>query len=172
MPRNIEIKARVPDPSALRARAIALATGGPEIIEQTDTFFTVQRGRLKVRAFADGTGELIAYERADDEGPKTSSYVRAVSPDSSACVSALRAVLPVRGEVVKRRELIMIGRTRVHLDQVEGLGAFVELEVVLRNDESEEAGEREARELMSALGIDAGALVSGAYIDLLEKPRS
>ena len=89
-------------------------------------------------------------------------------PDAQQLVQALGAVLPVRGRVVKRRELLLAGRTRIHLDQVEHLGSFVELEVVLREDENAAAGEREARELLDALGIPFDALVSEAYIDLLE----
>jgi predicted adenylyl cyclase CyaB len=77
--------------------------------------------------------------------------------------------VPVRGRVVKRRELVIVGRTRVHLDEVEGLGAFVELEVVLGEGEPVDAGTREAHELMDRLGIPRDSLVPGAYIDLLER---
>jgi predicted adenylyl cyclase CyaB len=77
--------------------------------------------------------------------------------------------LPVRGVVVKRREVIIVGRTRIHLDEVRHLGSFLELEVVLRDDEPAEAGEREARRLLETLGIATSSLISGAYIDLLER---
>ncbi len=169
MARNVEIKARVPDLGAIRSRAISLATARPRIIEQTDVFFVVPSGRLKVRAFRDGTGELIAYDRADQPGPKQSSFTRVVCPDARALVDALGRVLPVRGTVAKHRELFMVGRTRIHLDAVERLGTFVELEVVLAEGESVEAGIREAHELLGALGIPAAALIAGAYIDLLER---
>ncbi len=168
MARNIEVKARTGELAAVRARGAALPSGPAEIIDQIDTFFTVPSGRLKVRQFADGTGELIAYERPGRPGPKASTYTRVVCPDAQQLVQALGAVLPVRGRVVKRRELLLAGRTRIHLDQVEHLGSFVELEVVLREDENAAAGEREARELLDALGIPFDALVSEAYIDLLE----
>jgi len=169
MARNVEIKARVRDFDAVRRRASALAQAPPELISQIDAFFVVPAGRLKVRRFADGSGELIAYDRIDRPGPKQSSYVVASSADADALCDALSRALPVRGRVVKRRELFLVGRTRVHLDEVERLGTFVELEVVLRDGEPVEAGEREAHDLMRQLGIAEDSLVSSAYIDLLEQ---
>jgi len=169
MPRNVEIKARVPDLAAVRTRAVSLVSIPAELVSQVDTFFAVPRGRLKLREFADGAGELIVYERADRNGPKESDYVRVGCADPQALREALARALPVRGQVRKRREVFFAGRTRIHLDQVEGLGSFVELEVVLRAGESVEDGEREARDLMQKLAIPDGALVAAAYIDLLAK---
>jgi adenylate cyclase class IV len=169
MSTNIEIKASVPDLASTRAKAGSLASGPAEIIDQTDTFFVVSQGRLKVRTFADGSGELIAYERADDQGPKQSTYTRVECRDATALSAALARVLPVRGIVVKRREVFLSGRTRIHLDVVENLGSFVELEVVLAADESPENGQQEARDLIASLQIPATALVPEAYIDLLER---
>jgi predicted adenylyl cyclase CyaB len=80
----------------------------------------------------------------------------------------MACVLPVRGVVVKHREVFLVGRTRIHLDRVENLGSFVELEVVLADGESLEAGRDEARELLTLLAIPEGDLVPDAYIDLLE----
>jgi len=89
MPRDFEIKARVDDLDDLAAREAAIATSGPTPIAQDDTFFPCPAGRLKLREFADGTGQLIFYQRADEEGPKTSFYV--LSPTDSP--ASLRAVL-------------------------------------------------------------------------------
>ncbi len=169
MPANIEIKARVSDPATLLAKARALTGDEPEIIMQTDTFFQAETGRLKVREFEDGTGELISYHRPDAEGPKTSSYAISRTADAGALRDVLAAVLPVRGVVRKKRLLFLTGRTRIHLDEVEGLGSFMELEVVLAGGDSQDGGEREAAELMGRLGITSGDLVSGAYIDLMEE---
>jgi predicted adenylyl cyclase CyaB len=169
MPANIEIKARLADPEALLETARKLATAPPEIIQQTDTFFQVSAGRLKVREFADGSGELIFYRRPDTEGPKTSDYAISRTSDGAALRQVLAAVLPVRGVVRKTRRLLMAGRTRIHLDQVEKLGSFLELEVVLDEGEDPARAEAEAADLMRRLGITSADLVSGAYIDLLEK---
>ena len=80
MARNIEIKARAADLEALAGIAAGLADGPPVRLEQTDTFFHVPRGRLKLREFGDGTGELIQYARADSAGPKPSDFVRSPVP--------------------------------------------------------------------------------------------
>ena len=170
--RNVEIKARVADPSALRARVAAAATAPPVIIGQRDTFFAVARGRLKLRRFDDGSGELIGYERDDTPGPKTSTYARSPCADADGMEAVLARALGVRGVVEKRRELFMIGRTRVHLDDVRGLGHFVELEVVLGASEPAADGEREAHALLATLGVPAAALLAPAYIDLLEREHA
>lgn len=170
--RNVEIKARVADPAALRARVASLATAPPVILGQRDTFFTVARGRLKLRRFDDGSGELIFYERDDTTGPKTSTYSKSPCPDATGMEALLARTLGVRGVVEKRRELFMIGRTRVHLDDVRGLGHFVELEVVLGASEPAADGEREARALLATLGVPAAALLAPAYIDLLEREHA
>jgi predicted adenylyl cyclase CyaB len=167
--RNIEVKCRVSNLTEVRAKALAIATTQVELVEQTDTFFVVPAGRLKVREFADGSGELISYDRPDQSGPKESAYTRVSCQDAKVLSQALRSVLPVRGVVVKRREVIIVGRTRIHLDEVRHLGSFLELEVVLRDDEPAEAGEREALRLLETLGIATSSLISGAYIDLLER---
>ncbi len=169
MPSNIEIKARVSDPEAILTRARKLTGAEPEIILQTDTFFHAETGRLKIREFADGTGELISYHRPDAEGPKTSSYGISPTPNARVLKGVLGAALPVRGVVIKKRLLFLAGRTRIHLDQVEGLGSFMELEVVLAEGDDTKGGEQEAADLMEKLGIKPEDLVSGAYIDLLEK---
>jgi predicted adenylyl cyclase CyaB len=169
MPANIEIKARVADPLALLAAAKNLTGAEPEIIIQTDTFYQVAEGRLKVRQFADGTGELIFYRRPDAEGPKTSDYAISRTGDGVALQALLTDALPVRGVVRKTRQLLLAGRTRIHLDEVENLGSFMELEVVLEDGEDPARGQTEADELMRTLGITPGDLVSGAYIDLLGK---
>jgi len=168
MASNVEVKVRCRDLNPVRAKAATLATSPPQDIEQRDTFFVVPSGRLKVREFRDGSGELIAYQRHNQLGPRESVYTRAASADARALVVALSRVLPVRGVVVKRRELFLVGRTRIHLDQVDGLGSFVELEVVLGDDPSVGGGVREAQELLATLDLERSALVAEAYIDLLE----
>lgn len=167
--RNVEIKARVADMDALRARARAAGAVETELIHQRDTFFPTARGRLKLRDFGDGRGELIQYERPDATGPKTSSYRLVATDDPAGLRAALTSALGVEIEVVKRRELWMHGRTRIHLDAVEGLGDFMELEVVLRAGEPVAAGEDEARTLCDRLAIAPGDRVRGAYADLLRE---
>lgn len=169
MPRNIEIKARITSVEALAEKAAVFADQGPIEIFQDDTFFECATGRLKLRAFSQGEGELIFYRRANQQGPKESFHLR--SPTSSP--ATLREVLTLAygqgGRVQKHRTLFLAGRTRIHLDRVAGLGDFLELEVVLENNEPTEVGISEAHELMERLGVDSSQLVEDAYVDLLAK---
>ncbi len=167
MPRNIEIKVRIERIEALLPRAQALADGAPELIEQDDTFFHAPHGRLKLRRFADGSGELIHYQRADAAATRASDYLRVPTADPGALHAALARALGVRGRVRKRRWLLLAGATRIHLDRAEGLGDFVELEVVLQPGQSDADGERTAAALMHALDLAEAPHIAGAYLDLI-----
>lgn len=168
MARNIEIKARIDSIEAVVPRAAAIATQGPERIEQDDTFFPCPNGRLKLRAFHAASGQLIFYARPDQAGPKESFYILSPTDSPDTLRDALTAAYGTGGRVRKVRTLFLVGRTRVHLDRVEGLGDFLELEVVLRDGEPAEAGVAEAHALMAQLGVAADALIDGAYVDLLK----
>jgi predicted adenylyl cyclase CyaB len=170
--RNIEIKAHIPSVAAVLELTAALADEGPTEIEQDDTFFECRTGRLKLRTFADGTGELIFYRRTDEHGPKESFYVRTPTAAPHSLREALALAYGVVGRVRKHRTLFIAGRTRIHLDVVEGLGSFLELEVVLREDESADAGVREAQALMQRLGVKPSELIDRAYVDLLADSES
>ena len=167
MARNVEIKARIDSVDALLARALPLADGPPERIEQDDTFFACANGRLKLRQFGDGRGELIHYERADADGPKLSDYVRVAATEPAALREALTRAHGQIGRVRKTRWLLLCGQTRIHLDHVEGLGDFLELEVVLRDEQGEADGQRIAGALMAQLGVEPAQCLAGAYVDLL-----
>lgn len=172
MARNVEVKARLHDRAGVEARARVLATAPVQDLQQDDSFFRCAQGRLKLRQFADGSAELIAYSRPDTEGPKTSTYLRTPVVDPEGLRAALTAACGLVGSVRKQRRLVLVGRTRVHLDHVEGLGDYLELEVVLQDGEPECDGADEAEALLTRLGIAAGDLVQGAYLDLLAAPGS
>ena len=93
----------------------------------------------------------------------------APTSDPKALLSILEATLGRIGVVKKVRTLYMVGQTRIHLDQVDGLGDFLELEVVLRADQSDEEGPDIASHLMRELGVDDTQLIAEAYIDLLHR---
>ena len=168
MASNVEIKARVTDPRAMRARMESFGTTAPDELVQIDTFYNVPTGRLKLRESADGTGELIYYQRADDPGPRVSNYFRASSSDPASLRDVLARSLGVRATVRKRRSVFLFGQTRIHLDQVEGLGSFIEFEVVLRDGQPVSDGERIATSLINAFSVRAAVLIPHAYVDLLE----
>jgi predicted adenylyl cyclase CyaB len=166
MPRNVEIKARAADFVRQMTLAAQVATQGPTVLHQRDTFFGVPHGRLKLRDFG-GTGELIQYERPDLAASKTSDYVVVPVGEPEPVRLALSRALGITVEVIKTRTLYLAGCTRIHFDEVEGLGQFIELEVVLREGEDDSAGQAEAADLMARLGIRQEDLVSCAYADLL-----
>jgi len=168
MPTNIEIKAHAQNFAEIRARAEALSDVPVQVIPQEDTFFYTPRGRLKLRQLAPNRAQLVYYERVDQSGPKRSDYMIFETNDPNGLKATLAMALGVRGVVKKTRYLYLVGQTRLHLDEVDGLGQFVELEVVLRPDQSERDGQAIAEDLMRKLGVQPGDLIEGAYMDLLE----
>lgn len=171
MPSNIEIKARARDFTGIRTRAEALADTPVEIIAQEDTFFAVPQGRLKLRVRNQDLAQLIYYERPDQGGPKRSDYQIFETGDAERLKLTLSRALGIRGIVRKTRYLYLVGQTRIHVDDVEGLGQFMELEVVLRPGQPDTDGQDIARDLMSKLGVAESDLLEGAYMDLLEQRR-
>lgn len=169
MARNIEIKARIDSVEALWPLVVDIADEGPVEIVQDDTFFPCANGRLKLRAFSDHDGQLIFYRRPDCAGPKPSSYLISPTASPDTLRQSLTLAYGESGRVRKQRTLFMLGRTRVHLDKVEGLGDFLELEVVLAEGEADETGISIAHELLAKLGINQNWLIEEAYVDLLAR---
>ena len=166
MARNVEIKARIDSIESILPKVTALADKGPIEILQDDTFFSCTNGRLKLRAFSSEKAELIFYRRTDERGPKESFYVLSPTTSPDTLRETLTLAYGQAGRVRKNRTLFLSGRTRIHLDRVEGLGEFLELEVVLADEEGIEAGEAVARDLMEKLGICQNQLIEGAYVDM------
>ena len=172
MPRNIEIKARIESVEALLPLVSSISERGPFEIVQDDTFFTSPSGRLKLRVFSPHEGELIFYQRPDQGGPKESRYSISKTTAPATLRELLSQALGEVGGVEKHRTLFLIGRTRIHLDRVKGLGDFLELEVVLGEHEAPQAGIDEAQKLMAKLGVKPSQLVHGAYLDLMPSEDS
>ena len=169
MPQNVEVKARIESVDALKPVAARIADDGPVEIAQDDTFFQCRSGRLKLRTFSSESGELIYYRRADERGPKESFYLRSQTSTPAILRDSLSLAYGEAGRVRKLRTLFIVGRTRIHLDVVETLGHFLELEVVLGSDESIEEGIAEANRVMELLGVQRSQLIEGAYVDLLSR---
>ncbi|QTN30476.1 class IV adenylate cyclase [Rhodoferax sp. AJA081-3] len=167
MPSNIEIKARIKSVEPLKQVAASLSGSDPVEILQDDTFFTCEAGRLKLRAFTDGTGVLIFYQRADEKDPKESFFTTAPTLAPDALRDTLSLAYGQSGRVKKHRTLFTAGRTRIHLDRVDGLGDYLELEVMLADGEAAESGHQEAYAVMASLGVQHSQLVASAYVDLL-----
>ena len=169
MPANIEIKAKVKNVEALKTKIESFYNIKPKEIFQVDTFFNIDKGRLKLRTFSKDKGELIFYKRSNSAGPKRSDYFIYKTDNPDELKKVLEISLGTRGIVRKRRLLYLVDKTRIHLDEVENLGSFLELEEVLSPDQKENEGKQAAEDIMNKLGINDKDLIELAYIDLLEK---
>ena len=169
--RNVEIKARIEDISTVAARALAIADRGPIEIFQEDIYFDYPEGRLKLRRLSGEEGELIFYTRADTATARESRYRILLTPDPDGVIKTMSARYGVIGHVRKKRTLFLVGNARIHLDEVEHLGLFVEIEVVLSEDETVEQGSATVSLMMKHLGIRKKDLVGESYIDLLGSRR-
>ncbi|MBX3026566.1 class IV adenylate cyclase [bacterium] len=162
MARNIEIKARLVDPDA--ARAVALRVGGrPHAVEeQVDTYVALDGGRrVKIRQIAGGRRERIDYRRPEASGVRASDYTITPLADDAALPG--EPIVVVR----KRREVLLIDNVRLHLDTVDGLGTFLELEAVVDAAHDDAACRAQVDRLMAALGLRAGDLIRASYAELM-----
>src|SRR5579875_3842216 len=128
---NLELKARDLDPETTLARCLALGAQDRGLLAQRDTYFAGTRGRLKLREHGGAGGELIHYLRSDAAEPEPSTYVLAPVPETEPLREALDGALGTRIVVAKRRRLLLWENVRIHLDEVEGLGRFIEFEALV-----------------------------------------
>jgi len=166
---NIEIKAKLRDREHVETMAARLSDVGPQLIHQEDYYFQSHAARLKLRILGPDQGELIRYERSDVADARCSRYLIARTPDPLILLEILTKTLDGAGVIKKERTLYLIGQTRVHLDRVSDLGDFLEVEVVLRPEQSEAEGRTIADALLSTFKIDRRELLGKAYIDLLSR---
>ncbi|HKQ85692.1 MAG TPA: class IV adenylate cyclase [Candidatus Acidoferrales bacterium] len=169
MPKNIEIKAALNNVGAARNTAIRLSGGNPDVLHQEDVFFRCEAARLKLRIFGPHSGELIRYQRSNVPAARVSQYLIARTHDPEILRNILTETLGVIGVVKKTRELFLIGQTRIHIDDVDGLGDFLELEVVMRPGQKESEGQEIVRDLLSEFCIGQDQLLGDAYIDVLRR---
>jgi homotetrameric cytidine deaminase len=165
--RNLELKARDPEPGRTLELALALGAEDRGEIEQRDTYFARARGRLKLREQTPGDAELIAYERSDGAEPRPSDYRVVPVADPEALGAALDAALGTLVVVAKRRRLLLWDGVRIHLDDVEGLGSHLELEAVAAPGSGIEAERQKVERLRAELRIEDASLVAESYSDLL-----
>jgi predicted adenylyl cyclase CyaB len=167
MPTNIEIKLRVDNLDAVEQKTASIAESGPETLIQEDVFFDVACGRLKLRKFASGKAELIAYHRSDSDQVRESKWLASPIEDPDSFQEAMGMTVGTGVTVRKHRTLYLVGDTRIHLDRVEGLGDFVEIEVVLQPEQDHDMGRTIANDLIKQIGLDDAKPISTAYADLI-----
>lgn len=164
---NIEIKARCSDPSFIRNYLLSQNAELRGTDQQTDTYFNVPNGRLKLR---EGVIEnnLIFYERNNQAGPKQSDFRLVKVEDPAGLKAALTDALGQKVVVKKQREIWYINNVKFHIDEVPGLGSFIEIEAGnLLADLSREQLQEQCDFYMNAFGIKSDDLVEVSYSDLL-----
>jgi adenylate cyclase class 2 len=167
---NVEIKARVADLASVRERVARLAARRVGVDEQVDTYFRAPHGRLKLRESSLSGAQLVPYVRPDVAAPRRSDYTIVPVEDPDGVKALLARILGVHRVVRKRREIWLAENVRIHLDEVQGLGSFLELEAVFDGDREAEPGERaRLEELMGALGVEPGSLLPDSYEALAGK---
>lgn len=174
--RNLEIKVECGEAGLadVRQRLERRGTRLSSRLRQVDTYFRVPHGRLKLREILDydhpagARAELIGYVRPDKAASRWSTYhVTAIAPgEVASLLASLEATIGRLVQVAKRRDVAILDATRIHLDEVEGLGAFIELETVI-DGQSEDAATVEHRRIVAELGLDRWPPISGSYSDLL-----
>jgi len=165
--RNIESKFRCSGHDGVRVRAMAGGATDQGIVDQRDVFFRVPQGRLKLR-HVNGHGQLIAYVRDNVAEARPSEYRIFTTGEPQALEEVLGSALTLVETVQKRRHVLIHHHTRIHLDEVTGLGRFVELETVVGEIEDEDA-RREHGELVRLLELEACERVAIGYVDLLTR---
>ena len=161
--RNLEAKFRLPDLALARRRAEAIGFELRAVLIQRDTFFRVEHGKLKLREEPGGAA-LIHYRRNQHAGLDLSNYQIVQVAHPEAVRAMLAEALGVLAEVRKERTLVMRGNIRLHLDRVEGLGEFGEIEAVLEANDSAESSRLAVDEILAALEVSE--LIRVSYFEL------
>jgi predicted adenylyl cyclase CyaB len=165
--RNVELKAKNPDPERSLEVCRDLDAEDRGVISQRDTYFKVSSGGLKLREESPGGPHLIQFQRASQAQQRPSSYRIVAIEDGATLRAALRESLGERGVVVKRRHLFLWHNVRIHLDDVEGLGSFLEFEAVAPADSDLEHEYESVAELRAAFSITDELLCAHGYADQL-----
>jgi predicted adenylyl cyclase CyaB len=165
--RNIELKARCPDLPAARAACGTLQLRGELFLRQIDTYFNCEHGRLKLRVIDDGKAELIWYDRCDEAISRASDYRVVPVSNANELREALNAAIGIRVEVRKRRRVLLWHNVRIHLDEVEGLGSFVEFEAVMDDGSDEATAHARLAELCRLLSIAPVDYLKDSYENLM-----
>jgi adenylate cyclase, class 2 len=164
---NIEIKARTDNASFVREYLQKAGADFKGTDNQSDTYFNVSNGRLKLRE-GNIENNLIYYERTNQAGPKSSHFNLVKIPDAEGLKNVLEKSIGIRVVVKKKREIWYIENAKFHIDEVEGLGAFIEIEAGnILADLSKEQLQQQCNYYMAELGIKEEDLLSVSYSDMI-----
>lgn len=167
MPRNLEVKAALPNLAVTRKAVATLGARHVGTEHQVDRYYELEGARrVKLRTIRGGGAYLIRYQRPEHAGVRTSDYE--ITPVRDA--AAARCLVPKSAPLIvvrKRREIHLLDNVRIHLDRVAGLGTFLELEAVVDATHDDAACARQVEAITHALGVPAGAFIQASYADLL-----
>jgi predicted adenylyl cyclase CyaB len=164
---NIEIKARCSDPHFIRQCLVDHQAEFRGTDHQTDTYFNVANGRLKLRE-GNIENNLIFYERENKPGSKESNFQLVNVPDAASVKEVLERSLGIKTVVEKKREIYFIENVKFHIDEVKGLGSFVEIEASdLYADVSKEELQKQCDFYLGEFKIRNKDLVDVSYSDML-----
>ena len=166
--RNLEAKFRIVDVRQARAQAEAIGFALRATLVQRDTFFAVAQGKLKMREEVAGAA-LIHYRRIHEGALEVSNYEIVSVPAPAPLHAMLTSALGVIAEIRKMRTLLMRRNLRLHLDRVDSLGSFGEIEAVVAGDETPEIYRAEVDGILAALEIRPGDLISESYFELIRR---
>lgn len=165
--RLVELKARYEDLG--KARALLAGSEKVGVYRQTDTYFALGERRLKLREI-DGHpyGQLIYYERPDRADAKDSIVLLYETVDPRTLKEMLSRILGIPVVVRKRREIYRREGVQIHLDEVEGLGRFLEFELAVEDTPGTlEGGHARLAAMRRLFEIPDEDLVASSYSDLL-----
>ncbi|MDE0314426.1 MAG: class IV adenylate cyclase [Candidatus Poribacteria bacterium] len=166
MAKNLEFKVRYESLDALLPKLADLKATYTETINQVDTYFQNPKGRLKLRETDESDeGWLIYYERPNALESRYSIYQLCKIAEPTALKELLTAALGIKTIVKKQRSVWMYKNTRIHLDTVEGLGEFVELETVFQG-QSETEAVKEHQYVKTTLNLNAAEPIAVSYSEL------
>ena len=164
---NIEIKARCSDAGFIRAYLNGHGADFKGTDHQTDTYFNVYHGRLKLRE-GNIENNLIYYERPDQPGPKSSDFKLVEVQDAAGLKESLARSLGIKKIIRKKRDIYFIDNVKFHIDEVAGLGSFVEIEASnLKTDRSRQELLAQCKTYLEAFLIPPQDLLEGSYSDML-----
>lgn len=169
MPTNLELKARTDNQGSIAAVLERLKARDLGLVKQTDTYFVFRPGRLKLREMHSSPSELIWYQRPNSRHGRYSDFKRIPVKDPRSLRSILSSSIGVKAVVKKKRMVYLFMNARIHVDTVEKLGTFIELEVMVAK------GRAQAQHLLSflrkAFNIKSRSILVSSYCDLMNSPR-
>ncbi|MEO8210306.1 MAG: class IV adenylate cyclase [bacterium] len=166
MNKNYEVKCKIKSFKKIRDIIVQLNNFSYSAENQSDIYYKVNKGRLKLRIINNRSGNLIFYQRSEQTNKKISRYIISQTNNFSELNTILRKQLKVLVIVSKKREIYIYKNIRIHLDTVKKLGKFLEVEIIYNNLES---AKFQMKEIIAALNLNQFPFIRESYSDLLIK---